>query len=199
MRVPQRPVPNGHTVRHIHNQLRGPRRGATAGGFSPAGLMARGLRVRRRGSWKTAVMQHPSRRSAPAHPTVTSFMEDYTYHLGPGIPKIPRRAHARGLLDHRRRSRGSRSTRSASATRRTPLRLVFEPGAATILGICDLADRSRLVRNGVDVVAPDELLPSFRSPGRSRSPSRTWRRRWSRGSQPGVRTAPHGAVDSGGH
>jgi L-arabinose isomerase len=49
--------------------------------------------------------------------------------------------------------------------------LVFEPGAATILGISDLGDEFWLVRNEVDVVAPDEPLPSFRSPGRARSPS----------------------------
>jgi L-arabinose isomerase C-terminal domain len=59
---------------------------------------------------------------------------------------------------------------------------LFEPGAATILGICDLGDRFRLVLNEVDVAAPDQPLPSFRSPGRSRTPSRTWRRRPSRGS-----------------
>jgi L-arabinose isomerase len=51
---------------------------------------------------------------------------------------------------------------------------------------------SRLVGNGVDVVAPDEPLPGFRSPGRSPSRSRTWRRWWSRGSQPG--SAPHHTV-----
>jgi L-arabinose isomerase len=32
---------------------------------------------------------------------------------------------------------------------------VFEPGAATILGICDLGDGFRLVRNEVDVIAPE--------------------------------------------
>jgi L-arabinose isomerase len=45
--------------------------------------------------------------------------------------------------------------------REDPVRLVFDaaPGPATVVGICDLGDRFRLVLNGVDVVAPDEPLP----------------------------------------
>jgi L-arabinose isomerase len=34
-------------------------------------------------------------------------------------------------------------------------------GAAIILAICDFGDRFRLVRNEVDVVAPDEPLPKL--------------------------------------
>jgi L-arabinose isomerase-like protein len=45
--------------------------------------------------------------------------------------------------------------------REDPVRLVFDaaPGPATILGICDLGDRFRLVLNEVDVIPPDEPLP----------------------------------------
>ena len=43
-------------------------------------------------------------------------------------------------------------TRSGSSSTPTP-------GPATILGICDLGDRFRLVLNEVDVVPPDEPLP----------------------------------------
>jgi L-arabinose isomerase len=35
------------------------------------------------------------------------------------------------------------------------------PGPATILGICDLGDRFRLVLNEVNVVPPDEPLPKL--------------------------------------
>jgi L-arabinose isomerase len=38
---------------------------------------------------------------------------------------------------------------------------LFEPGVATILDICDLGDRFRLVLNEVDVAAPDEPLPKL--------------------------------------
>ena len=49
----------------------------------------------------------------------TSFMEDYTYHLGPGRAEDPRRAHARGLPDHHATVPAVRSIRSGSATGRT--------------------------------------------------------------------------------
>jgi len=41
--------------------------------------------------------------------------------------------------------------------------MVFDatPGPATILGICDLGERFRLVLNEVEVVAPDEPLPKL--------------------------------------
>ena len=83
-------------------------------------------------------------------------MEDYTYHLGPGTPKILG-AHMLEVCPTiaRRPGRGSRSIRSASGTVRTRSgsSSTPHPGPATILGICDLGDRFRLVLNEVDVVA----------------------------------------------
>ena len=47
--------------------------------------------------------------------------------------------------------------------REDPVRLVFTAasGPATVLGICDLGERFRLVVNEVDVVQPDEPLPKL--------------------------------------
>ena len=47
--------------------------------------------------------------------------------------------------------------------REDPVRLVFDAatGPATVVGICDLGDRFRLVLNEVDVVDPDEPLPKL--------------------------------------
>jgi L-arabinose isomerase len=132
-------------------------------GLAVQRLMADGYGFGGEGDWKTSVMLHTIKAVGAGAPGGTSFMEDYTYHLGPGRPKIlgahmlevcptiagdkPRvEIHPLGIGD-----------------REDPVRLVFDaaPGPATILGICDLGDRFRLVLNEVDVVPPDEPLPKL--------------------------------------
>ena len=62
--------------------------------------MADGYGFGGEGDWKTSVLLRTrSRRSAHGPTGGTSFMEDYTYHLGAGRAEDPRRAHARGLPD----------------------------------------------------------------------------------------------------
>jgi L-arabinose isomerase len=91
----------------------------------------------------------------------TSFMEDYTYHWGPGTPKIlgahmlevcPSIAAGKPRVEIHPLSIGDRED---------PVRLVFdaEPGPAVVVGICDLGERFRLVLNEVTVVESDEPLP----------------------------------------
>jgi L-arabinose isomerase len=93
----------------------------------------------------------------------TSFMEDYTYHWGPGTPKIlgahmlevcPSIAAGKPRVEIHPLSIGDRED---------PVRLVFDaaPGPAIVVGICDLGDRFRLVLNEVSVVEPDEPLPNL--------------------------------------
>jgi L-arabinose isomerase len=134
-------------------------------GLAVQRLMADGYGFGGEGDWKTSVMLHTIKTIGDGAPGGTSFMEDYTYHFGPGTPKIlgahmlevcptiaaagskPRiEIHPLGIGD-----------------REDPVRLVFDaaPGPATILGICDLGDRFRLVVNEVDVVPPDEPLPKL--------------------------------------
>ncbi len=134
-------------------------------GLAVQRLMADGYGFGGEGDWKTSVMLHTIKTIGESAPGGTSFMEDYTYHLGPGTPRIlgahmlevcptiaaadakPRvEIHPLGIGD-----------------REDPVRLVFDaaPGPATILGVCDLGDRFRLVVNEVDVVPPDEPLPNL--------------------------------------
>ena len=83
--------------------------------------MADGYGFGGEGDWKTSMLLATLKAAAYGLPGGTSFMEDYTYHLGPGPAADPRRAHARGLpVDRRRHGRGWRSIRWASATARTP-------------------------------------------------------------------------------
>jgi L-arabinose isomerase len=95
------------------------------------------------------------------HPGGVSFMEDYTYHFGPGEPKIlgahmlevcPSITSARPRVEIHPLSIGGRED---------PVRLVFDadPGPAFVVGLIDLGDRFRLVANDIEVVPPDEPLP----------------------------------------
>jgi L-arabinose isomerase len=130
-------------------------------GLAVQRLMAEGYGFGGEGDWKTSVMLHTIKAIGAGSPGGTSFMEDYTYHLGPGTPKIlgahmlevcPSIATDRPRIEIHPLGIGNRED---------PVRLVFDaaPGPATILGICDLGDRFRLVLNEVDVVPPDEPLP----------------------------------------
>jgi L-arabinose isomerase len=132
-------------------------------GLAVQRLMADGYGFGGEGDWKTSVMLHTIKAIGAGAPGGTSFMEDYTYHLGPGAPKIlgahmlevcPTIAAERPRIEIHPLGIGNRED---------PVRLVFDaaPGPATVLGICDLGDRFRLVLNEVEVVPPDEPLPKL--------------------------------------
>jgi L-arabinose isomerase len=132
-------------------------------GMAVQRLMADGYGFGGEGDWKTSVMLHTIKAIGAGRPGGTSFMEDYTYHLGPGTPKIlgahmlevcPSIAAEKPRIEIHPLGIGNRED---------PVRLVFDaaPGPATVLGICDLGDRFRLVLNEVDVVPPDEPLPKL--------------------------------------
>jgi L-arabinose isomerase len=87
-------------------------------------------------------------------------MEDYTYHLGPGDPKILG-AHMLEICPSIAAGTPSCEIHPLSiGNRDDPVRLVFdaEPGPALVVGMVDLGDRFRLVANRVEVVPPDEPL-----------------------------------------
>jgi len=137
-------------------------------GLAVQQLMAEGYGFGGEGDWKTSVMLHTVKAmggndSALCSGRGTSFMEDYTYHWGPGTPKIlgahmlevcPSIAAGKPRVEIHPLSIGDRED---------PVRLVFDaqPGPAVVIGICDLGDRFRLVANEVSVVEPDEPLPKL--------------------------------------
>lgn len=88
-------------------------------------------------------------------------MEDYTYHLGPGEPKILG-AHMLEVCPSIAAGRPSCEIHPLGiGGREDPVRLVFdaEPNDGFVLGLLDLGDRFRLVTNSIEVVPPDEPLP----------------------------------------
>jgi L-arabinose isomerase len=124
-------------------------------------LMADGIGFGAEGDWKTAVMVRLLKVMATGLPRGTSFMEDYTYHLGPDGPKIlgahmlevcPSIAADKPTCEIHPLSIGGKSD---------PVRLVFTaaPGPGLVASLVDIGDRLRIVANEIDVVAPDAPLP----------------------------------------
>jgi len=132
-------------------------------GLAVQRLMADGYGFGGEGDWKTAVLLRILKTMGAGRTGGTSFMEDYTYHLGPGEPKVlgahmlevcPSIAADRPALEIHPLGIGDRED---------PVRLVFdaEPGPALVVGLSDLGDRFRLTANEIDVVPPDEPLPNL--------------------------------------
>ncbi|NEB00916.1 L-arabinose isomerase [Streptomyces sp. SID13726] len=130
-------------------------------GLAVQRLMADGYGFGGEGDWKTSALLRVMKVMGQGQPGGTTFMEDYTYHLGPGTPRIlgahmlevcPSVAAARPRCEIHPLSIGGRED---------PVRLVFDaaPGSALVVGLADLGDRFRLTANEVDVVGPSEPLP----------------------------------------
>ena len=132
-------------------------------GLAVQRLMADGYGFGGEGDWKTALLVRAVKVMGAGLPGGTSFMEDYTYHLGPGEAKTlgahmlevcPTIAVAQPSLEVHPLSIGGRED---------PARLVFDaaPGPAIVMGLSDIGERFRLVANAVDTVPPDEPLPAL--------------------------------------
>ncbi|MEC3980374.1 L-arabinose isomerase [Amycolatopsis sp. H20-H5] len=132
-------------------------------GLAVQRLMADGYGFGGEGDWKTSALLAAVKAMGRGTGRGTSFMEDYTYHFGPGEPKI--------LGAHMLEVCPSIAARRPSCEihplgiggREDPVRLVFDaaPGAAVVIGLADLGDRFRFVANEVEVVPPDQPLPNL--------------------------------------
>ena len=132
-------------------------------GLAVQRLMADGYGFGGEGDWKTSTMVATVKAMAGDSERGTSFMEDYTYHFGPGEPKILG-AHMLEVCPSLAAATPSCEIHPLSiGNREDPVRLVFDaaPGPAIVLGIAHLGDRYRLVLNEVEVVPPDEPLPKL--------------------------------------
>jgi L-arabinose isomerase len=132
-------------------------------GLAVQRLMADGYGFGGEGDWKTSTMLAAVKAIGAGLPGGTSFMEDYTYHFGPGEPKILG-AHMLEVCPSIAADRPSCEIHPLGiGGREDPVRLVFDAasGPAVVLGVAHLGDRFRLVLNEVEVVAPDEPLPNL--------------------------------------
>jgi L-arabinose isomerase len=126
-------------------------------------MMADGYGFGAEGDWKAAALVRILKTMADGLPGGTSFMEDYTYHLGDPVPEVLG-AHMLEVCPSLTRDRPSCEIHPLSIGGRSdPVRLVFDasPGPGVILGLADLGDRFRLIASEVDVVEADEPLPKL--------------------------------------
>jgi L-arabinose isomerase len=129
-------------------------------GLAVQRLMADGYGFGGEGDWKTSTMLAALKAMRPGG---TSFMEDYTYHWGPGTPVILG-SHMLEVCPTIAASRPSCEIHAlAIGDREDPVRLVFDatPGPGIVLGITDIGDRFRFILNEIEVVAPHEPLPNL--------------------------------------
>ncbi|MDN0195491.1 L-arabinose isomerase [Streptomyces sp. S.PNR 29] len=132
-------------------------------GIAVQRLMADGYGFGGEGDWKTSALLRTMKVMGAGRPGGTSFMEDYTYHLGPGAPRILG-AHMLEVCPSIAADRPSCEIHALSiGNREDPVRLVFDAaeGPAVVVGLADLGDRFRLTANAVDVVAPSQPLPQL--------------------------------------
>ena len=130
-------------------------------GIAVQRLMAEGYGFGAEGDWKTAVLLRALKVMAAGRPGGVSFMEDYTYHFGPGRPKTLG-AHMLEVCPSIALGRPRAEVHPlAIGGREDPVRLVFDaaPAKGFVVGLIDLGERFRLVANDIEVVPPDAPLP----------------------------------------
>ena len=128
-------------------------------GLAVQRLMADGYGFGGEGDWKTSALLAAVKAMAPGG--AASFMEDYTYHFGPGEPKILG-AHMLEVCPTIAAGRPRAEIHPLGiGNREDPVRLVFDaaPGPGVVIGLADMGDRFRLVANEIEVTAPDQPLP----------------------------------------
>jgi L-arabinose isomerase len=132
-------------------------------GLAVQRLMADGYGFGGEGDWKTSALLATVKAMGRGTGHGTSFMEDYTYHFGPGEPKILG-AHMLEVCPSIAGHRPSCEIHPLGiGGREDPVRLVFDAktGPGVVIGLADLGDRFRFVANEIEVVAPDEPLESL--------------------------------------
>jgi L-arabinose isomerase len=130
-------------------------------GLAVQRLMADGYGFGAEGDWKTAALVRMAKVMSAGLEGGTSFMEDYTYDLGPAGAKVLG-AHMLEICPSIAAGRPSCEIHPLSiGGKDDPVRLVFTagPGSAVVAAMLDLGDRLRLIVNDVELVAPDEELP----------------------------------------
>ncbi|MEY4961928.1 MAG: hypothetical protein RLZZ249_625 [Actinomycetota bacterium] len=131
-------------------------------GLAVQRLMADGYGFAGEGDWKTSALVAILKSMAPKGQGV-SFMEDYTYHFGPGTPKVlgahmlevcPTITTAKPKIEIHPLGIGGKED---------PVRMVFTatPAKGRVLCWVDLGERFRIISNEVEVVEPTEDLPKL--------------------------------------
>ena len=132
-------------------------------GLAVQRLMSKGYGFGGEGDWKTSALLRIIKAMTEGLPGGTSFMEDYTYHFGPGEPKVLG-AHMLEVCPTISAQRPRCEIHPLGiGGKDDPVRLVFnaKPAQGRVVGLMDLGDRFRIVSNDIEVVSPDKDLKSL--------------------------------------
>lgn len=132
-------------------------------GLAVQRLMADGYGFGGEGDWKTSAFLRIVKSMTGGLTGGTSFMEDYTYHFGPGDPKVlgahmlevcPTITSTKPRLEIHPLGIGDRED---------PVRLVFSatPGKGLVTCLTDMGDHYRIISNEINVINPDAELPNL--------------------------------------
>ncbi len=131
-------------------------------GLAVQRLMADGYGFGGEGDWKTSSLLAIMKAMTPQGGG-TSFMEDYTYHFGPGTPKVLG-AH---MLEVCPSISGQKPRIEIHPLgiggKEDPVRMVFtaKPAAGRVVCLTDLGGRFRMISNEIKIVEPTEDLPNL--------------------------------------
>ncbi len=131
-------------------------------GLAVQRLMADGYGFGAEGDWKTAALVRAMKVMAAGLPGGTTFMEDYTYHLGRPMKVLG--AHMLEVCSSVAEGKPALEIHPLSiGGKGDPPRLVFNvpAGPALNASLLDMGNRFRLLVNEVDVLAPDAPLPKL--------------------------------------
>jgi L-arabinose isomerase len=132
-------------------------------GLAVQRLMADGYGFGGEGDWKTSAFVRIVKSMSAELSGGTSFMEDYTYHFGPGDPKVlgahmlevcPSISGAKPKVEIHPLGIGNRQD---------PVRMVFDaaPGKGIVTCLTDLGTHFRIITNDIEIVKPDAPLPNL--------------------------------------
>lgn len=132
-------------------------------GLAVQRLMSQGYGFGGEGDWKTAALLRIIKAMTTGTKGGTSFMEDYTYHFGPGEQKILG-AHMLEVCPSITDQKPTCQIHPLGiGGREDPVRLVFDatPANGLVISLMDMGSRFRLVSNDIKIVQPDEPLPNL--------------------------------------
>lgn len=129
-------------------------------GLAVQRLMAKGYGFGGEGDWKTSALLRIIKSMTQGLVGGSSFMEDYTYHFGPGEPKVLG-AHMLEVCPTITDQRPKCEIHPLGiGGKDDPVRLVFNatPAHGCVVGLMDLGGRFRILSNDIEVVKPDKEL-----------------------------------------
>lgn len=132
-------------------------------GLAVQRLMSKGFGFGGEGDWKTAALVRLVKSMTEGRAGGTSFMEDYTYHLGPGEQKVLG-AHMLEICPSITSTKPECEIHPLGiGGREDPVRLVFQatPAKGKVISLMDLGNRFRVLSNEVEIVDPDAPLPNL--------------------------------------